>query len=55
MDKMNLMNKKKYTIIDTVEYNGRYTDVTTIRTKIVAASLVIVAALAFICTQLFWI
>ena len=54
MGKMDAFKKKNTKIIDTVEYNGRYTDVNTVRTKIIAASAVIIAAAACIVVQLFW-
>ncbi|WP_155830968.1 hypothetical protein [Butyrivibrio sp. MB2005] len=55
MEKSRYINAKKPKIIDTIEYNGRYTDVSTIRTKIIAAGSIIIAAVALICAQLFWI
>ncbi|WP_026527983.1 hypothetical protein [Butyrivibrio sp. VCD2006] len=55
MGKIHSFDKKRTTIIEAVEYNGRYTDISTIRTRIIAAGIIIIASAAFICAQLFWI
>lgn len=55
MERMNDSNPKGKRIIDAVEYNGKYTDVTTIRNRIIAAGAVILAAAVVIIAQLFWL
>ena len=54
MEKLSPFDKKSPKIIDTVEYNGRYTDVSTVRIRILAAGAIFIAAAALICAQLFW-
>ena len=55
MGKISSFDRKSTKIIDTVEYNGRYTDVSTVRTRLIAAGIILVAAAAIICVQLFWL
>ena len=55
MERMNDFKHKNKKIIDTVEYNGKYTDIATIRTRIIAASAVILCATVVIVAQIFWI
>jgi hypothetical protein len=52
MGKLNVPDKK-YKVIDTVEYNGRYKNVSTYKTKLIAAGLIVAAACAVICVQFF--
>ncbi|SDB62021.1 MULTISPECIES: hypothetical protein [unclassified Butyrivibrio] len=55
MGKIIQFDKNDPNIIDTVECNGRYTDVATLRNKVITAGAVLVAAAAFVCAQFFFI
>ena len=55
MGKSSSFDKKSIKIIDTVEYNGRYTDVSTVRTRLIVAGIILIGAAALICVQLFWL
>lgn len=55
MGKISSFDRKNTKIIDTVKYNGRYTDVSTVRTRLIAAGIILIAAAALICVQLFWL
>ncbi len=55
MEKKNFTDKRNIRIIDAVEYNGKYTDVATIRNRLLATGAVIFAAGVVIVAQFFWL
>ncbi|WP_155829767.1 hypothetical protein [Butyrivibrio sp. AC2005] len=55
MEKKSIFDKKKANIIDTVEYNGKYTNVTVLRTKALVTGAILLTAVVFIAAQFFFI
>ncbi|WP_155833994.1 hypothetical protein [Butyrivibrio sp. VCD2006] len=55
MGKLTDFNKNDSKIIDTAYCNGRYTNISTIRSRFLMAGVVLFAAAAFACAQIFLI
>ncbi len=53
MDKFN--NKKKFKIVDTIEYNGKYVDAASIRRKFAAAGVALVILAGMLVVPIFLI
>ncbi len=48
-------NKKRFKIVDTIEYNGKYVDAASIRKKLVVAGVALVVILCMVGVPLFLI
>ncbi len=54
MGKLTDFDKNDSRIIDTAYCNGRYTDISTIRSKFLKAGALLAGVAVFICAQVFW-
>ena len=59
MENKNTFDKKNTKIIETVEYNGKYTDISTVKnhimTRVLTVGALVCAAAVLIGVQIFWL
>ncbi|WP_156036261.1 hypothetical protein [Butyrivibrio sp. AE3004] len=55
MNKKNFFHKKNTTIIDAIEYNGKYTDVSTLRNRFITIGIVVFTVALFLCVPIFFL